>query len=170
MTEKLIAILLLTASAGFPIEETVNPLVGAWKLVSYTDTSPEGMPYFPFGTHPIGEFIYTPDGHFSADIRSDANGSVPAVLPRPEFDDLMGPYLGYFGTYRFDPAASTVKYDIDGASAPSYVMSDAARMVRFDGNCLILTGQSTRRNGHTWTWQRVLERDTDALTTQIKRP
>lgn len=169
MAAKLITILLLAVSAGLP-RVTQNPLAGSWRLISYTDISPAGMPYLPFGTHPIGEFLYAADGHFSADIRSDANGSVPPDLPRPEFDDLMGPFLGYFGTYRFDPATSTVEYNIAGASAPSYVMSDAARMVRFDGNRVILTGQSTRRNGHTWTWERVLERDTDALSAQLKHP
>ena len=161
MQVKILAILLLCFSAGYP-EDDKTPLVGAWKLVSYTDISPEGKPYFPFGLHPIGEFLYTPDGHFSVDVQSDANGSVPPQLPRPEFDDLMGPFLGYFGTYRFDAVMSTLEYDLDGASAPSYAISDVSRLVRFDGNHLIITGESVRRNGHHWKWERVLEKDSRA--------
>ena len=58
-----------------------------------------GMPYLPFGTHPVGQFIYTADGHFSAQVIADSTGSIPSLLPSKGFDDLTGTALGYFGTY-----------------------------------------------------------------------
>lgn len=162
MTVRLAAIVLLCVSAGRPAN-SVQTLVGAWKLVSYTDTYEHtGKPYFPFGTHPKGEFLYTPDGHFSVDVESDPNGALPPDLPLPDFDDLKGPYLGYFGTYSFNPSDSSIAYNVAGSSAPAYVMSDVSRVVRFDRNRLILTGESVRKNGHRWSWERVLERDTAA--------
>lgn len=159
MRFKVIAICLLCGSAAFG-EDTIQTMVGAWRVVTWTDTNEKtGMPYYPFGMNPKGEFLFTADGHFSADVESDPNGALPPALPKPDFDDLQGPFLGYFGTYTFDGADSTVAYEVGGSSAPAYAMSDVSNRVRFDGNRLILSGESVRRNGHRYTWERVLERD-----------
>ncbi len=157
MIGKLAAILILFAGIGTPVE-TGNPLVGTWNLVSYTDTSPAGMPYFPFGAQPRGQWVFTADGHFSAGVQCDENGSIPAEFPVPEFDDLTRPYMGYFGRYTYDPATQTVTWNIDGASAPSYIGSSETTTFSFDNGRLILKGTSVRKNGHQWTWQRVLAR------------
>lgn len=147
------------ALAGFVFADSpANPLVGAWKLVSYTDTSPAGQPYFPFGTQPRGQFVFTEGGHFSAGIECDENGSVPAVFPVPEFDDLTRPYMGYFGRYVYDPVTQTITWNVDGADAPSYVGSGLTASISFDGARLIMKGTSVRKNGQVWTWERVLTR------------
>lgn len=157
MVAKCLVALLALAGAGLA-DTSTNPLVGTWKLVSYRDTSPGGQPYFPFGVEPRGQFVFTADGHFSAGIQCDENGSVPAVFPVPEFDDLTQPFMGYFGRYAFDPATSTVTWNIDGASAPSYAGSGLATTVSLDGDRLIMKGESIRKNGQHWTWERVLAR------------
>lgn len=158
MAMKIVSILLVLSAFGFS-QPAPNPMVGTWKLFSYADTSPSGQLYFPFGAPPKGQFVFTADGHFSAGIECDpTDGSIPDNLPVPEFDDLTRPYMGYFGTYTFDPATGNLNFDVAGASAPSYIDSTISGRVRFDGNNMIMTGESVRKNGEHWTWQRILTR------------
>ncbi len=155
---RILSILLVLTGFGLS-EPAPNPMVGTWQLFSYADTSPSGQLYFPFGTPPMGQFVFTADGHFSAGIECDPrDGSIPANLPVPEFDDLTRPYMGYFGTYNFDPSTGNVSFDVAGASAPSYVNSTVSSHIRFDGDHMIMTGSSIRKNGEHWTWQRILTR------------
>jgi hypothetical protein len=159
---KLIAALILSAGLGFCAE--INPLIGSWKVVSWTDTPDKGKPYFPFGPNPTGEFVFAPDGRFTAQVLSGSVGPMPAALPPKGFDDLTvagvtAPYLGYFGTYTADLADGTLDYQLDGANAPDYVLSDVSRMIRFDGDRLIFTGQAIRADGNTWTFERILVRE-----------
>ncbi len=158
---RLIAVFLTLASiSSLPAARTdrANRLTGSWKLVSYTDTPDNGMPYFPFGTAPIGQFIYTSDGHFSVQVVSSPTGSIPASLPKG-FEDMTATYLGYFGTWTTDAAEGALTYHLAGASAPLYVRSDVSRRIRFDGNRLIVTGESMRSDGRLWRWERILVRE-----------
>jgi hypothetical protein len=164
---KLIAALILSASLGFCVE--VNPLIGSWKVVSWTDTPDKGKACFPFGTNPTGEFVFTPDGHFSAQVMSGPVGPLPALLSPKGFDDLIvagviAPYLGYYGTYTADLADGTLNYELDGSNAPVYVLSDVSRRIRFDGDKLILTGQAIRADGNTWTFERILVRESTSIS------
>lgn len=158
MGERLATVLLLMVAGASAT--TAPSLAGSWKLVTWTDTSESsGMPYYPFGTNPTGQFVFTSDGHFSAEVESSPNGALPPDLPRKDFDDLRGPFLGFFGTYRFDPATDELSLDVKGSSAPAYVMSDATRTAHFQGDRLVLSGVSVRRDGHVYSWERVLEKD-----------
>ncbi|HWE50111.1 MAG TPA: lipocalin-like domain-containing protein [Bryobacteraceae bacterium] len=159
---RLIAALLLVAAMGSG--KTPNRLTGSWKLVSFSDTSDKGMPYFPFGVHPNGEFIFTSNGHFSAQAISAPTGPLPDALPSKGFDDMRFagmtvPYLGYFGTYQADLTAGTLTLHLAGASAPIYVRSDVTRMIRFDGDRLLISGKAVRSDGRQWSWERILVRD-----------
>lgn len=154
--------LLLVLTASAVIATPAPSIAGSWKLLTWTDTSENsGMPYYPFGTNPKGQFVFTRDGHFSATVESGANGAIPPDLPRKDFDDLQGPFLGFFGTYNFDPTTDALNLNVKGSSAPAYVMSDTSTTAHFDGkNRLVLSGLSVRRDGHVYSWQRVLEKDT----------
>jgi hypothetical protein len=159
---KLIAALILSASLGFCAE--INPLIGSWKVVSWTDTPDKGKAYFPFGPNPTGKFVFSPDGHFSAQVLSGPVGPLPAVLPPKGFDDLIvagvtAPQLGYSGTYAADLVEGTLNYELDGSTAPVYVLSDVSRRIRFDGDKLIVTGEAIRADGNMWTFERILVRE-----------
>ena len=159
---KLIAALLLSASLGFCIEN--NPLIGSWKVVSWTDTPDKGKPYFPFGANPTGQVVFAQDGHFFAQVLSSPVGPLPAVLPPKGFDDLIvagviAPCLEYSGTYTADLVEGTLNYELEGANAPVYILSDVSRIIRFNGDRLILTGQAIRSDGNTWTFERIFERE-----------
>jgi hypothetical protein len=159
---KLIAALLISASLGLCVE--INPLVGSWKVVSWTDTPDKGKPYFPFGANPTGQFVFALDGHFSAQVLSSPVGPLPAALPLKGFDDLIvagisTPCLEYSGTYTADLVEGTLNYELEGANAPVYILSDVSRIIRFDGDRLILTGKAIRSDGDTWTFERILVRE-----------
>src|ERR1700743_3010322 len=106
MRATIFSIALALSCLSFSHAAETNPIVGTWTLFSYTDTAPSGTLYFPFGAPPRGQFVFTADGHFSAGIECNPNdGSIPANLPVAEFEDLTRPYMGYFGTYQFDPVS-----------------------------------------------------------------
>lgn len=45
-------------------------LVGAWTLNSYVERDIEtGVENYPFGEHPLGLILYTPDGYMSAQLQ-----------------------------------------------------------------------------------------------------
>lgn len=160
MRATIVFIVLALTSFGSSHAADTNPIVGTWTLFSYSDTSPSGNLYFPFGAPPRGQFVFTADGHFSAGIESNPNdGSIPADLPVPEFDDLTRPYMGYFGTYQFDPSTGNLSFNVIGASAPSYVSSTVSSHVRFDGKQMIMTGSGIRKDGQQWKWERILTRE-----------
>jgi len=159
---KLIVAFLMLGIIALP--GVTNPLVGSWKVFSWTDTPEKGMPYFPFGDKPRGHFVFTADGHLSVQVAADPNGTIPAALPHKGFDDLVldgttTPYIGYFGTYKADFNAGTLSVDLEGSSAPVYIRSDISRMIRFDGSRLIISGQARRPDGKVWIWERILVRE-----------
>ena len=80
-----------------------NPLVGAWRLVSYQYNTEDGDIVFPFGPDPVGYIMYTADGHMSVQM---------AVPDRPGYasEDRKGgtdaekiaaadTYIAYCGMY-----------------------------------------------------------------------
>ncbi len=46
----------------------MNELVGAWELVSFEATAPDGAVSYPFGPDAIGLLVYTDSGHMSVAI------------------------------------------------------------------------------------------------------
>jgi len=141
-------------------EDHPTQLVGSWKVVKYVDFSDKDEPYFPFGMDPVGLFIYTSDGHVSVQVVCDQKGPVPALLPSGAFDQVKMTYLGYFGTYTADPAKGTLVYHLRGASVPSYINLDNSTVFRFEGDHLVISGESVRGDGHKWRVERVLVKDT----------
>src|SRR6516162_9947521 len=54
--------------------------IGTWRLVSYVMIDPTGSPRPYWDDHPIGQLIYTADGHMSAQVY-DARRSALQVEP-----------------------------------------------------------------------------------------
>jgi hypothetical protein len=52
-------------------------LVGAWELTSFVERDIEtGVENHPFGEHPLGLILYTPDGYMSAQSATSRTASV----------------------------------------------------------------------------------------------
>jgi toxin ParE1/3/4 len=59
-------------------------LVGAWALTSYVERDVEtGVENHPFGEHPLGFVLYTPDGYVSAQLQLSENLRATRKSSRP---------------------------------------------------------------------------------------
>ena len=67
-----------------------DPLVGAWRLVSWENRAADGQVTHPMGTDAIGYVLYTADGRFSITIsrRGRARFAAGDLLSGPE--DISG--------------------------------------------------------------------------------
>jgi hypothetical protein len=95
-------------------------IVGAWTLVSWVLTRPDGTKNYRFGDHPKGVNTFSPTGRFSLII-------VQPDLPKISSNDSMKPTgeeavaivrgsIAYFGTYDVDEATKTLSLQLDGTT------------------------------------------------------
>ena|SRR5690349_15440089 len=82
-------------------------LIGAWKLISYSESPVDGSPQrFPMGENAQGIIMYTPDGYMSAQLmrlgrRNFASGDWFEGTPE-EFTEEGGGYIAYSGPFHVD--------------------------------------------------------------------
>ena len=122
-------------------EESLNRLVGAWKLVSLEEASADGQVH---KADCNGMFVFTSDGKASVQVmyRNAQTGSAYA----------QGGYEASYGSYHIDDS-STFTFHIDGALVRTLIGKDLKRDYEISGNRLIVT--STNPNEH---WRVVWER------------
>lgn len=142
-----------------PIQEKShrNPLVGTWSLIRYADTPKGGEPVHVFGKSPIGQFIFTEDGHMSVHIMHNPPNPKDAVIdPDPEAC-VPGWYCGYFGTYTVNAKEHFWVTHVLGGNIPAYIGTDQKRIFTIEGNQLVIS--ETYMSGDTpITAERVLTR------------
>jgi len=131
----------LAQSASPAPTPTVAQLLGTWRLVSVEGTiSGQAQPALPYGPHPAGFIMYQPDGHMCAEL---TNGDTQAKdLTHATQAEKLAHYesfIAYCGTYKLDPATSTLYHYPTVAWTPSYVGSTQPRPFRLDGDKLIIT-------------------------------
>ena len=139
-------------------DSVAGPLVGTWRLVSYTDTVAGEAPIHAFGVDPIGLFIFTADGRVSISImRNPPNVTAPTTDPDP---DVCIPewFCAYFGTYDVDYQASTWVTHVRGGNIPAYLGTDQMRHFSIRGDRLIIS-ESYEVGGKTMHGERVLVRE-----------
>ena len=136
-----------------------NPLIGAWRLVSYQAHTEDGVLY-PLGEDATGYIMYTPDGYMSVVMTASgrANFASGDVLAGTDEEKIAaaGTYISYCGKY--DYQGDRVIHQIEAAFFPNRVGTDQTRYIELDGDTLVLTtppmlmaGQS--RNGRI-VWER----------------
>ena len=135
-----------------------NPLVGTWRLIRYADTPKGGKPVYVFGESPIGQFIFTEDGHMSVHISHNPPNPKDAVVdPDPEAC-IPSWYCGYFGTYTVDAKGHYWVTHVFGGNIPAYIGTDQKRTFKIVGERLVIA--ETYISGNTpVTAERVLVRD-----------
>ncbi len=99
-------------------------IVGTWDFVVAEVNAPDGKNSFPFGEHPKGILIFTPDGRF-AQIHTASDLPKLASNNRltgtaEEYAAIMRGSVAIFGTYTVDEAQKTVTYNIVSASFPNF--------------------------------------------------
>jgi hypothetical protein len=129
-------------------EEAFRSFIGGWQLVSCTNTSPDGQDSEPLGSKPVGQIMYSTDGHMTAHL-----------LPGGEPVDRAWPrYIGYFGRFTIDADRNVVTHHVVGASASDMIGTEQPRQYRFEADRLIL--QADRDEGRARiVWEKRDERD-----------
>jgi hypothetical protein len=125
-----------------PIEKRVNPLVGTWKLVSYSDFDPITKKWiFPYGEHPKGYFTYTKSGIVNLNGSAEKPLSIPidSEYTKPlTLGAMLDNAFGYFGTYTIDSLNSVVTHHVKGGSVINYIGTDQHRQFILKGDSLFL--------------------------------
>src|SRR5687768_6503730 len=85
-----------------------DQLVGAWNVVAFERTTPEGKKILTYGENPKGQIYYGADGRFSAiflrgDLPKVAANNLAQATPE-EAKALVAGTLAYAGTYTVDEA------------------------------------------------------------------
>lgn len=123
-----------------PPDQPNNALVGTWKLESATITTDTGEVRNSWGTHPVGFLTYTPDGRMSAiltlDDRKPLSVSDFISAPANERAEAFATMTAYAGRYTFTGAE--VVHHVEAASTPNDVGTDLTRVVKLDGDRLVL--------------------------------
>jgi hypothetical protein len=148
----------LLQDSSLAANRVTGPLLGTWRLVSYTDTVAGEAPIHAFGSDPIGLFIFTADGEVSISImRNPPDAAAPTTDPDPHAC-IPGWFCAYFGTYDVDYEASTWVTHVRGGNIPAYLGTDQRRHFSIRDDRLILSG-SGEVGGKTVLHERVLVRE-----------
>lgn len=150
----------LNADAPSPkpaITQPTSALVGAWRLISYVDTPEGGEPIYAFGKQPIGQFVFTADGHVSISLMRNPPDPQAATIDIDPDACLPAWYCSYFGTYNLSADGSEWITHVLGGNIPSFIGTDQPRAFRIDGDRLFLS-ESYQADGKTVHAERMLER------------
>jgi hypothetical protein len=139
-------------------------LVGAWALMSFVERDIEtGVENHPFGEHPLGLILYTPDGYVSAQLQRPerppfADGDLLHATPE-EYAAAGSSYIAYSGRFFVDEAKRSLSHEMAVSLFPNWLGQRQVRLVEVNGERLQLSPDGPQRfNGvlktATLTWRR----------------
>jgi hypothetical protein len=143
------------------IDNSSDKLVGKWKLVSASSTAASGgQSDSPYGMNPVGFLTYTEDGMVTALISYGERkplsiGAKPPLLLE-EQAEAFKTFLAYAGRYSL--SGDKVIHSIEISSIQNYVNKDLVRIVKFQGDQIVLVTPPTMVNGKIQTIELVWER------------
>jgi len=125
----------LAAAMGLPGAQAQQKptLVGAWTLVSTSNTDAKGAKIEPFGPHPLGAYMFDASGHFTQMLMS----SDPSK-PRS---------IAAYGTYSVTDGDKTLVLHIVGSAAPKFDGKDLKRQITLLTEDELRISQSTPQIG-----------------------
>ena len=139
-------------------------LVGTWTLMRYVENDiVTGGENHPFGEHPLGLLLYTPDGYVSAQLqhreRSRFADGDPLRATAAEYASAGSTYIAYSGRYFVDEAKQALSHEMAVSLFPNWFGQRQVRLVQVTGEYLQLSTDGPQRfNGAlkiaTLTWQR----------------
>jgi hypothetical protein len=108
-------------------------IVGTWQFVIAEITTADGKKTLPFGDHPKGMLIFTPDGHFS---QVHVSGGLPRIasnnrLAGTDADNkaIVQGTLALFGTYTVDEQKKTLTFNIEASTFPNQEGTSQTRSI-----------------------------------------
>jgi hypothetical protein len=137
-------------------------LVGTWKLVSASSTTPSGeRNETPYGPSPAGFLTYFDDGRVTAMISYGGRKALSvgggALKVQEEQAEAFKTFLAYSGRYALN--GDKVTHHIEISSIQNYVEKDMVRTVKFEGDRITLITPPAPVNGKIQTvelvWQRL---------------
>jgi hypothetical protein len=113
-------------------------LMGTWALESWKVVDSDGRVDHPFGPHPVGYIIYSPDGYM-------ASGFMPPDRKPFAAADILGgtpdekcaaieTYISYCG--RYEVKGDRVYHHIDASLFPNWTGVTQERIVSLEGDTL----------------------------------
>jgi Lipocalin-like domain len=119
----------------------INPLIGAWKLISFEIRSEDGSVSYPWGTKVAGQVIYSADGYMAGSFMQEdrqpfASSDVMGGTAQ-EFEAAMKSYVGYGGPYKIE--GDRVIHSAAVSLFPNWTGTDIERFYVVDENRLTLS-------------------------------
>jgi Lipocalin-like domain len=137
-----------------------NPLVGAWRLISWKNTTADGDVSHPLGKDASGYIAYNDDGYvFVAIMRPTRTHFVAGDLlsgSREEKAAAAETYVSYCGRYELQ--GDTVVHHVELSLFPNWVGVDQERLVNVNGDRLTLSTRPLLLDGRQQTAHLVWER------------
>src|SRR3982074_2240504 len=141
-----------------------DQLVGACELTSFIERDIKtGVENHPFGKHPLGLILYTPDGYVSAQLQRPerppfADGDLLRATPE-EYTAAGRSYIAYSGRFFVDEAKKSLSHEMAVSFFPNWFGQQQSRLVEVNGERLQLSTDGPQRlNGvlktATMTWRR----------------
>lgn len=143
------------------VEMTQCPLVGTWRLKSFSVMKADGARIYPFGHDVVGYIVYTGEQLCSVSFMS-------ANRPRFESDDMRGgtptelaaalsTYNSYRGTYEY--LGDRVIHHVETSLYPNWTGVDQERLLELEGDEVTLSTPPLLVDGAQvtahLTWERV---------------
>jgi hypothetical protein len=158
---KLSILLFLVLIPAVAADKSHAPLIGSWKLTSYTDKDADGISVFPFGKAPAGLLIYDGTGHMSVQIMK----TPPPDVAIDDWDRftvqekvaLFDGYSAYFGRYEIDDRRHVVTHLPVADLSRIYIGRREKRHYQITGDRLMLS-ETWTQSGKRWTGVRTWER------------
>jgi hypothetical protein len=145
-------------------DDIAGKLIGAWRLVSWSETKTDGSTDYPLGKDAIGQLIYSADGHVAAQL---ARKGVPPLsdedwrtASQPESAQAWKSYFGYFGTFSIDTRKQAVIHHVEGSWFPNLSNTDQTRLFRFVGDELVLDADTAWGKVRI-VWEKAPDRSAD---------
>jgi hypothetical protein len=117
-------------------------LIGAWRLVSWSETKPDGGTDYPLGEHAIGQLLYSADGHVAAQLARQEAAPLHEedwrAVSAAESAQAWKDYFGYFGTFSIDTDRQAVTHHVEGSWFPNLAHTDQSRSFHFEDGQLVL--------------------------------
>ena len=139
-----------TANAGGDELKPSNRVVGTWRLVATSPTSPLQA----------GFITYTEDGRVSAILRHGGRKPLTSgdriSASIEERAEAFATLFAYAGSYDVD--GDKVIHHVEIASVENWVNTDLIRLIRFDGDRITLTTPPLSVGGKIQTTELVWER------------
>ena len=118
-----------------PVHACSSPLLGTWKLQSYTTAYEDGQTVESFGAHPGGYLSYSADCRMYGIVVSEGRRRPANVVPSDAEKAALFASMGaYAGTYTIE--GDKVTHHVDVSWIESWTGTAQVRQFRIEGNTL----------------------------------